>query len=146
MISRTKAHKEGYKAAMAGKPRHNNPYDLNSSLHVAWYQGYDGACEKYWGRNHPAKIYVAVVCKVWERSGRPAGDWACFINKQKSEAIRAAIAARKKWSEKGYGPYRILVGVLGEEVSEPPVRFELKTIEFVSDIFGQDFGNMEDVL
>jgi hypothetical protein len=62
-------------------------------------------------------IYIATICKLWDRSGRPDGDWACFIDKQKSNAIKKAIAARTTWESKGYGPYKILVGTLDSELA-----------------------------
>lgn len=73
------------------------------------------------------KIYVAVVHKAWQRSGRPEGDWGSFVNKNKKAAIAAAIAARKKWEAKGFGPYQIWVGVLTEDL-QIPVEYKLQDI------------------
>lgn len=74
-------------------------------------------------------IYVAVVCKLWDRSGRPRGDWACFVDKQESRAISQAIGAKKEWERKGaYGPYRILVGTLTKEATVP-VRYRIVSIQ-----------------
>lgn len=73
------------------------------------------------------KVYVAVVTKAWQLSGRPEGDWGSFINKNKKDAIAAALKARAKWEAKGFGPYQIWVGVLTQEV-QTPVKFELAAI------------------
>ncbi len=74
------------------------------------------------------KIYCAVVTNAWQLSGRPEGDWASFLNKNKNSAIEAAVKARAKWEAKGYGPYKIWVGVLSQEVNIP-VKFELAAIK-----------------
>ncbi|HEY6766602.1 MAG TPA: hypothetical protein VI386_17725 [Candidatus Sulfotelmatobacter sp.] len=71
--------------------------------------------------------YVAVVHKMWDRSGRHDGDWASFIDKNKKEAIKSAIRARSKWEAKGYGPYQIWVGTLTQAVNVPE-QFELEAI------------------
>jgi hypothetical protein len=73
------------------------------------------------------KMYVAVVTKACELSGRPEGDWASFVNKNQKDAVAAAMKARSKWEAKGFGPYKILVGVLTQEVNVP-VKFELAPI------------------
>lgn len=64
-------------------------------------------------------IYVAVVCKLWDRAQNQEGSWSCFVDKRKSQAIKKAIQERTKWESKGSGPYRILVGMLKEEVAVP---------------------------
>lgn len=73
------------------------------------------------------KIYVAVVTKAWELSGRPDGDWACFLDKNQKMAIAKAANARAKWEAKGYGPYKIWVGILNYAVNIP-VKYELEPI------------------
>lgn len=73
-------------------------------------------------------VYIAAVCKLWDRSGRTEGDWSCFIDKNKNAAITKALNAKRKWEEKGYGPYRVLVGNLVEEVAVP-MRYRLRPIE-----------------
>lgn len=74
-----------------------------------------------------SKIYVAVVHKAWQLSGRPDGDWASFINKNEKEAVKAAIKARDHWEKKGFGPYQIWVGELTAAV-HVPVQYKLKAI------------------
>lgn len=68
-------------------------------------------------------LYVAVVCAENSgmlRSGRPEGDWAAFINTDRACAISAALRARSKWTASGrFGPYRVLVGTLSENVLTP---------------------------
>ena len=73
-------------------------------------------------------IYVAVVTKAWQLSERPEGDWASFLNKNKKDAVAAAIKARTKWEAKGNGPYEIWVGTLTQQVHVPN-NFELVTIK-----------------
>jgi len=73
------------------------------------------------------KIYVAVVHKAWQLSGRPDGDWASFVNKNKKAAIAAAMKARDRWEKKGFGPYQIWTGELTEAVNVP-VEYELEAI------------------
>jgi hypothetical protein len=63
-------------------------------------------------------IYIAVVCKLWERS--ESGHWASFIDKQKSKVIEQARKRCKEWELQGHGPYKILVGTVTEEVKEQP--------------------------
>jgi len=73
-------------------------------------------------------IYIAVVCTFQEFSGRPEGDWSCFTDKDKNAAITKALVSKRKWEEKGYGPYRVLVGKVVEEVLIP-MRYRLQSIE-----------------
>lgn len=72
-------------------------------------------------------IYVAVVHKAWKLSGRPDGDWASFVNKNKKDAVAAAMKARSRWEAKGFGPYQIWVGELVEAVNVP-VEYKLEAI------------------
>jgi hypothetical protein len=51
-----------------------------------------------------------------------------FTGATKDEAIRAALAERETWQKPGYGPYRIFVGELTEEVVTP-VEYSLKQLE-----------------
>lgn len=66
------------------------------------------------------KQYVAVVTKGDFTSCRQMGDWACFVDKTKKTAVERAMKARTRWEANGTtGPYKIFVGVLGEEVVVP---------------------------
>jgi hypothetical protein len=65
------------------------------------------------------KIYVAVVHKAWNLSGRPDGDWASFLDKNKNNAVDKAVKAKRKWEAAGNGPYKIWVGELTQAVSFP---------------------------
>lgn len=69
-------------------------------------------------------MFIAVVYTATGLSGRHEGDFASFVATTKEEAIQDAIDARSKWETKGYGPYRLLVGKLSEEVAIP-TRYEI---------------------
>jgi hypothetical protein len=60
-------------------------------------------------------MYVAVICRGYAGglSARPNGDWACYVSKDRNEAIQLAIQARAKWGDQ---TYYILVGKLSQMV------------------------------
>lgn len=74
-------------------------------------------------------MYVAVVFAGV--SGRSSGGWECFVDKQKSSAIKKAMIAREKWEKSpsmlASRNYKILVGTL-EQIVETPQNYELKSI------------------
>lgn len=67
--------------------------------------------------------YVAIVVdadltKIL--SNRNSGDWSAFFGTDRDEVAELAVKARAKWTASGnYGPYRILLGTLTEEVQTP---------------------------
>ena len=69
--------------------------------------------------------YVAVVMrKDTNYSQRaPHGDWSCFVDVKKENAVKRALAAARIWGQR-YGEYDILVGHLTESV-RIPVQFEI---------------------
>ena len=74
-------------------------------------------------------MYVAVVIRDGSVSGRPSGDWAGFVNEDKDLAVGKALKAREKWeSSSNYGPYKVLVGELTEEVIAPKVQYATKKL------------------
>lgn len=60
-------------------------------------------------------LYVAVANKGTEdfASGRPNGDWSCFVDADKDAAIRKALNAVRMWGSQ----YRVLVGELKDDAS-----------------------------
>lgn len=72
-------------------------------------------------RKPKAKLFAAVVIgKPGVPSGRPFGDWGCFVGPECVAIISQALKARGHWERSGaYGPYRILVESLTEEVQTP---------------------------
>lgn len=63
-----------------------------------------------------SKIYVATV--YTETSRRTDGDLACWTGLDKDKVVARALRAKLKYESNGYGPYRVLIGVLVEEASE----------------------------
>jgi hypothetical protein len=62
------------------------------------------------------KLYVAVVMvKDKLVSSRPNGDYACFINKNRSNAIKRALQAKNEW---GSSKYIVVSGTLTQRVFE----------------------------
>lgn len=57
-------------------------------------------------------------------SGRPLGDWACFVGASRDEVIRRAREARRAWQGTP-GQYEIHVGVLDAKVRVPEPAYEL---------------------
>jgi hypothetical protein len=70
--------------------------------------------------------YVAVIASTGgveiglTRSNRNThGDWSCFTGTDRAAVVQQAMDARSDWTKGSYGPYRILVGTLTEEIVTP---------------------------
>jgi hypothetical protein len=45
-------------------------------------------------------------------SGRPDGDWGSQVGESKPDVTRKAMEMKRRWEEKGFGPYVVFVGLL----------------------------------
>lgn len=71
---------------------------------------------------HHVAVVVANVVEIpnLAQSGRnPHGDWGSFVGTDRDKVVAAALKARQDWTRGAYGPYRILIGTLTEEIVTP---------------------------
>lgn len=63
-----------------------------------------------------------VVAVIVRSDGHPSlrhdGTWSSFVG-TKAQVTSQAIEARDKYQQKGFGPYRILIGELASEIVVP---------------------------
>lgn len=65
-------------------------------------------------------MFIAIISKGLKVGKHPVVNrTASFTAETKAEVIQAAVASRREFEGKGYGPYRIFVGELTTEVFIP---------------------------
>jgi hypothetical protein len=76
-------------------------------------------------RKKKSVTFIAVVFQgnaelpIMRSGGTIHGDYGSFVGADREAVVAAALKARQEWTRDSYGPYRILVGTLTEEVITP---------------------------